>query len=449
MFLNIPWINNRRKIIFRIFIDLFLFNIGLIYSFKNDINSLNFIFLSNIIFIWILLSYVVGRYLYDFEINIISLLKYFIYTGYSLSFTYGLFFLEYFLFNEYLSSLSLYFLIKRIFLLASISYGLQIAYSLFSNSNKSRKSKTIFIGSEENFKILEKLTKDNKFGKPDFGNIDIYNKSNLLNNNILKNYSSIIIDDEKYLSLKIFDILINSLNKGIKIVNKLDWFEFTQQKIPLDFIKTSDFLTSKISDPSFTLQLRIKRVFDIFFGIILLVSTTPLLIFIGIFIKIEDGGPIFYSQWRSGLGSKPFKIIKIRTMKINAEENGPQWSSRNDYRITIIGKFLRRMRIDELPQIISVIKGDMSLIGPRPERPIIEKEIKDKIDFYNLKFLIKPGLSGWAQVNYPYGASLEDSKNKLTFDIYYIKNFSIWLDLLIFFKTIKLVIKASGSVPKK
>jgi len=107
------------------------------------------------------------------------------------------------------------------------------------------------------------------------------------------------------------------------------------------------------------------------------------------------------------------------------------------------------MRIDELPQIISVIKGDMSLIGPRPERPIIEKEIKDKIDFYNLKFLIKPGLSGWAQVNYPYGASLEDSKNKLTFDIYYIKNFSIWLDLLIFFKTIKLVINASGSIPKK
>ncbi len=449
MFLNIPWINNRKKIIFRILIDLFLFNIGLIFSLNNDINSINFIFLSNIIFIWITLSYVVGRYLYDFQINLISLLKYLVYTGYSLCFTYGIFFLEYLLFDDFLVGLSLYNLIKRIFLLSSISYGLQITYSIFANPKEYVIKKTIFIGSEENFKILEKLTKENKFSKLDFGNISNFNKSKFSNKYITKNYSSIIIDDEKYLSSKRFDILLSSLNKGIKILTKLDWFEFTQQKIPLEFIKTSDFLTKKISDPSFELQLRIKRIFDIFFGVILLVCTAPFLILIGILIKIEDGGPIFYSQWRSGIGAKPFKIIKLRTMKINAEENGPQWSKRNDSRVTFTGKILRRMRIDELPQIISVIKGDMSLIGPRPERPIIEKEIKDKIDFYNLKFLIKPGLSGWAQVNYPYGASLEDSKNKLTFDIYYIKNFSIWLDLLIFFKTIKLVINASGSIPKK
>ena len=125
-------------------------------------------------------------------------------------------------------------------------------------------------------------------------------------------------------------------------------------------------------------------------------------------------------------------------MRIDAEMNGPEWAKNNDKRITYIGKILRRSRIDELPQIISVIKCDMSLIGPRPERPVFEKEIKKKIKFYNIRNLVKPGLSGWAQVNYPYGASIKDTKYKLTYDLYYLKNFSIWLDLLIFFKTIKL-----------
>ena len=134
-------------------------------------------------------------------------------------------------------------------------------------------------------------------------------------------------------------------------------------------------------------------------------------------------------------------------MRIDAEKNGVQWSQENDSRVTLVGRFLRKSRIDELPQLISVLKGDMSLIGPRPERPEFELELNNEISNYPLKMWIRPGLSGWAQVNYPYGASIEDSKNKLSYDLYYIWNFSIWLDLLILIKTMKLVFSGSGSVP--
>ena len=165
-------------------------------------------------------------------------------------------------------------------------------------------------------------------------------------------------------------------------------------------------------------------------------------------IWINDKGPVLYSQKREGLFKKEIKIIKLRTMKIDAEKNGPQWAKNNDERITFIGKILRRSRIDELPQIISVIKGEMSLIGPRPERPEFNKKLNKSIPNYYLRNYIKPGLSGWAQVNYPYGASLEDAKKKLSYDIYYIRNFSFWIDLLILFKTARIVFNGIGSKPK-
>ena len=180
-----------------------------------------------------------------------------------------------------------------------------------------------------------------------------------------------------------------------------------------------------------------------------MIITAPVSSLSALLIRLEDGGPVFYKQRRSGLNGVPFLILKMRTMRIDAEDNGPQWSHINDNRITKTGKILRVLRIDELPQLFSVIAGDMSLIGPRPERPVIEEELKVEIQFYNLRLNIKPGLSGWAQVNYPYGASIEDSKNKLSYDLYYLKNFSIWLDILIFFKTIKLVFTASGAIPRK
>ena len=165
-------------------------------------------------------------------------------------------------------------------------------------------------------------------------------------------------------------------------------------------------------------------------------------------IYLEDRGPIFYKQIRTGQYEINFEIIKLRTMKINAEEKGPQWSKFGDKRITKVGKILRLTRIDELPQLLSVLKGDMSLIGPRPERPEIDKELKLKIPNYSLRYIIRPGLSGWAQVNFPYGASISDSIRKFSYDIYYLKHSSTLLDFLICLRTTRMVFNAEGRSPK-
>ena len=196
-----------------------------------------------------------------------------------------------------------------------------------------------------------------------------------------------------------------------------------------------------------SLQVRLKRIGDIFFSALLIFLTIPLVIFFGVFIYLEDLGPIFYSQIRVGKNGTSFRIFKLRTMNVNAEKKGVQWSKKGDDRVTRIGKFLRSSRIDELPQLFSVLIGDMSLIGPRPERTEIDELLKEKIPYYELKYLVKPGLSGWAQVNYPYGSSIYDSEMKLTYDFFYMRNFSFWLDLMIFFKTIRLVFKREGSIP--
>ena len=197
------------------------------------------------------------------------------------------------------------------------------------------------------------------------------------------------------------------------------------------------------------MQMRIKDVFERLIAILLLIFFLPLIFIAIVFIFLEDGLPIFYKQNRNGKFNKLIQIIKLRTMKSNAEKDGVQWSKKNDPRITKVGNFLRKIRLDELPQLISVIKGEMSLIGPRPERPEIDLFLSKDIKNYNLRYNLKPGLSGWAQVNYPYGASLEDAKNKFSYDLYYIKNFSNLLDIRILFMTIKLVFNAKGAIANK
>ena len=195
--------------------------------------------------------------------------------------------------------------------------------------------------------------------------------------------------------------------------------------------------------------MRIKRVGDIIFSLVLLFLTLPIIFISAIIIFLQDNGPILYSQIRVGRGGKEFRIYKLRSMKINSEKSGVQWSKSNDKRITKFGKIIRKFRIDELPQLISVLLGDMSLIGPRPERPEIIKFIEEEIPHYNLRNGLRPGISGWAQVNYPYGASIDDTKKKLSFDLYYIHNFNILLDFLILLKTIKIVFRAKGAVAQK
>ncbi|MDA9741791.1 sugar transferase, partial [Prochlorococcus sp. AH-736-L15] len=206
--------------------------------------------------------------------------------------------------------------------------------------------------------------------------------------------------------------------RGIKIYTLLQWIEKTFNRTPCELLSPYEYFKSNYI-PLYNFQLRIKRLGDIFLSLILLIILLPINLLLMIFIKLEDGGPIFYSQLRNGFKNKEFKIWKFRSMKIDAENSGPKWADRYDKRITKIGTIIRKMRLDETPQLINVIVGQMSLIGPRPERPEMDKDLNQKINLYSQRYAIRPGLSGWAQVNYPYGASIEDAKNKLSFDLFY------------------------------
>ncbi|MCO7150875.1 sugar transferase [Vagococcus lutrae] len=188
--------------------------------------------------------------------------------------------------------------------------------------------------------------------------------------------------------------------------------------------------------------LYVKRLFDIIFSVALLALTFPLIIFFMILVRLESRGEAIYKQKRVGYKGNEFTIYKIRSMRNDAEENGAQWAEKEDPRITNIGKIIRKTRIDELPQLISVIKGDMSLIGPRPERRIFIEEFKKDIPNFEDRLLVMPGLSGWAQVNGGYDLSV---KEKFELDIFYINNLSFKLDMLIFFKTIFVILKRDGA----
>jgi lipopolysaccharide/colanic/teichoic acid biosynthesis glycosyltransferase len=179
-----------------------------------------------------------------------------------------------------------------------------------------------------------------------------------------------------------------------------------------------------------------KRIFDILLVSILALPAVILVIVAAICIKIEDGGPVFYRQIRFGQFRLPFSIVKLRSMRVASEKNGAQWASRNDNRATIVGRILRKTRVDELPQLWNVLRGEMSMIGPRPERPEFYQEIEKFIPNFGLRLACKPGLTGWAQVNYPYGASIEDARNKLLFDLFYIKNSSFIFDLRVSSRTV-------------
>ena len=194
----------------------------------------------------------------------------------------------------------------------------------------------------------------------------------------------------------------------------------------------------------FSLERQIKRVADLLVSVVLLALTAPLLLLAIFLIWLDDRGPVLYCQQRTGWMGRCFEVYKLRTMKVSPQHAKAVWTVPGDRRITRVGLWLRRLRIDELPQLVNVLRGDMSLIGPRPERPELEHELEERIPHYRKRHWMRPGLSGWAQVCAPYASSVEDSDLKLSYDLFYLKNFSTWLDLIILFRTIKTVLKAGG-----
>lgn len=239
--------------------------------------------------------------------------------------------------------------------------------------------------------------------------------------------------------------LVLCRSRGIRVMDLAGFYEQTKAEVPIDSLKAS-WLVYGQGFVQGTARRAAKRLFDILTSSVLLVLTSPVLLITALAIKLDSPGPIFYRQERVGLGGRSFWCIKLRSMRTDAEKDGvARWATKNDSRITRVGAFIRKTRIDELPQLISVLRGEMSMVGPRPERPSFVEELRQVIPYYDLRHSIKPGLTGWAQVRYSYGASLEDARRKHQFDLYYVKNNSIWLDIIVLIETVTVVLFREGA----
>ncbi|WP_267876168.1 TIGR03013 family XrtA/PEP-CTERM system glycosyltransferase [Massilia sp. PAMC28688] len=238
--------------------------------------------------------------------------------------------------------------------------------------------------------------------------------------------------------------LLDCKLQGIKVTDAANFFERESCQIRVDSLQPSWLVFGGGFDQSF-IRSFMKRGFDLVCSGIILTATFPIMVITGILIYLEDRSPIFYQQERVGLDGHSFNVLKFRSMRNDAEKGGkPQWAAQNDPRVTRIGNFIRKTRIDELPQILNVFKGEMSFVGPRPERPYFVEQLIEVLPYYNVRHSIKPGITGWAQVRYGYGASTDDSLQKLQYDLYYVKNNSLFLDILILIDTLKVVLFRSG-----
>ncbi len=243
------------------------------------------------------------------------------------------------------------------------------------------------------------------------------------------------------------DELIKCKLAGIKIIDPVCFLEREQGKLNLAMLHPSWMIYSKGFDRG-DLKRFSARLFDIVSSIIILIMMTPVMLLTAFLISLESGfrHTVFYKQVRVGLDDVPFTLLKFRSMKINAESDGKAvWAQKNDNRITFFGHFIRKTRIDELPQIINIFKGDMRLIGPRPERPEFVDDLAEKIPYYKKRHTVKPGLAGWAQLKYPYGATEKDAYEKLQYDLYYVKNHNIIMDFFILLQTLEIVLMGKGA----
>ncbi len=231
---------------------------------------------------------------------------------------------------------------------------------------------------------------------------------------------------------------------GIEILDGARFYEALTGKVPVKRINPSWLIFSDGFHIG-RFKRMLKRALDVAAASSLFLISLPIFFLTALIVKLESAGGVFYRQKRVGENEKIFELIKFRSMKEGAEQEGPVWAQAGDARVTKFGRFIREARIDELPQLINVIKGDMSFVGPRPERPVFVESLAKEIPFYGNRHHVKPGITGWAQINYPYGASVEDALRKLEYDLYYIKNLSIALDLLTIFQTIKVVLLQKGA----
>jgi exopolysaccharide biosynthesis polyprenyl glycosylphosphotransferase len=253
----------------------------------------------------------------------------------------------------------------------------------------------------------------------------------------------IIASDERRAKLPV-DELIRLRLDGVTVLPAQRFAERVLRRVPISLLRPSDLAIGEgLISP---LRSAAKRLFDLTMSGLLLICAAPFLGILAVVIKLDSEGPVFYWQERLGRGGKPYRIHKLRTMRKDAEKlSGPVWASQKDPRITRLGAFLRKTRLDEIPQVFAVFRGDMSFVGPRPERPFFVQQLKAQIPFFGLREAVKPGITGWAQIRFPYGSSVEDSRAKLEYDLYYVQHQSLFLDLAICFHTVKTVLFGRGA----
>ncbi len=241
------------------------------------------------------------------------------------------------------------------------------------------------------------------------------------------------------------DEILDCKMEGVDVVELLAFFERQYGKIILDILQPSWLIYSDGFGKS-VMRSVAKRVFDVLASVMLLSMTLPIVLITAIAIYVNDRGPVFYKQVRVGKNWRLFEVLKFRSMRVDAEKDDtPQFADKEDSRVTRVGKIIRMLRIDELPQLINVLRGDMSFVGPRPERPAFVEEFSEDIPYYAERHRVKPGITGWAQISYPYGASKNDTIHKLQYDLYYVKNYSLFFDLMILFLTAEVVLWGKGA----
>jgi exopolysaccharide biosynthesis polyprenyl glycosylphosphotransferase len=311
-------------------------------------------------------------------------------------------------------------------------------YSLFSAHFLSR---IVIVGEGPEVENLKKEMEE----RPYLGYklIEINLKEDLLSQIEKERIETVIFTEEFESDPKMLDALYFCLPTGVNFLDFATAYEMITEKIPISMISRAWFLEN-LKEGKKEIYEKTKRSIDVILASLLLLFTLLLWPFIALAIKFEDGGPVFYSQKRVGKNKKIFSLIKFRSMVPEAEKRGPRWAEREDERITKVGGFLRRTHLDEIPQMINVLKGEISLVGPRPERPEFVEKLEKEIPHYHLRHIIKPGFTGWAQIKFLYARSVGDSFKKFQYDLYYLKNRSLFLDIRILLKTFNLFFKKSS-----
>lgn len=341
----------------------------------------------------------------------------------------------------------------RLAFLPFILIGLRLAYQRFVTARRWA-IPILIMGSGSIAELLKKtLTEGRAFGHQVFhlhwdlaspaGAAEEWeNLREIVAQHKIKKVVVALLDRRKQLPV---ESLLSLRVQGIEVVEAVSLYEKISGKIFVRSLKPSDLIFCDGFNRVKLVHVS-KRILDILLAFIGLILSLPIFLILSVLIKLDSKGPVFYRQERVGERGRPFMLMKFRSMRQDAEAvSGPVWASEGDSRVTRVGRVMRLLRVDEIPQMINVLKGEMSFVGPRPERPVFVEQLQKKIPYYDLRFTVKPGLTGWAQVKYQYGSSEEDALEKLQYDLYYIKHLSLLFDLTIVFETIQVVLMGKGS----